>query len=165
MTLFIFTMTAWIYVSAQAWHEIFAHYLHPSSSNSPHPSPLILSILRCHVNMSKANNMHESQIIFIFHFHIMYLIFLEVTLFQMDPTLACCVIYKSCRCLISGCWRWMWSGCSSEAHTKRGEDRADISQVTLLSPHWCKSGIRPSDWLIPLTSVRALVPRATQKEK
>lgn len=30
MTLFIFTMTARIYVSVQAWHEILAHYLHPS---------------------------------------------------------------------------------------------------------------------------------------
>ena len=31
MTLFIFTMTARIYVCAQAWpHEILGHYLHPS---------------------------------------------------------------------------------------------------------------------------------------
>ena len=60
MTLFIFTVTARIYVCVQAWHEILAHYLHPSSANSSNPSQLILSISRCHVNMSRANTNHES---------------------------------------------------------------------------------------------------------
>ena len=38
MTLFIFTVTARIYVSVQAWHEVLAHYLHPSLANSSNPS-------------------------------------------------------------------------------------------------------------------------------
>ena len=139
MTLFIFTMTARIYVFVQAWHEILAHYLHPLQpprANSSNPSPLIpasrgvVSICQEHQHSSPGSAGASIFIPFLCKSSHSLLPWMLLPLRVLWYINHCDVLFLVVR-----------DGCGLDAAVRpqrRGEDPADIS---------------------------LLVPRATQKEK
>ena len=163
MTLFIFTMTARIYIGAQAsWN------IGPLSPSFPPLTPLIplrWSWASQGVMSICQESQQQSFMRIPKHHHHSLLLFINITSLWKSscskwiPPLrvVSSINHVSVLFLVAG------DGCGLDAALRLSKQRADIFYSS--PSHWLTSKILPSDWLKYHSFLETLVPRATQKEK